>query len=225
MTYRGSPMHVSGWAKRFLFRDGAVEHADPGAVRRRAGANLDRPSDASARRCADFGRADQRSGHSDAGSARRRLLSFPGALVLVTHDRYLLDRVSTESSGARRARRRGPSSRDCSQWEAAQKPVLVAAPAAAVRPKAAAPAPNRLSSRRSGANLLRSRPRSKPPMKPLRRCSANWKTRRSRPMPPACTLFGTPCPSPRPGFCALRPLGRAGSEEVGPPHLSVLLLS
>ncbi len=35
------------------------------------------------------------------------LLEFRGALVLVTHDRYMLDRVSTSRAGSRRPGRRG----------------------------------------------------------------------------------------------------------------------
>jgi ATP-binding cassette subfamily F protein uup len=50
------------------------------------------------------------------------LLDFPGALVLVTHDRFLLDRVATvllalDGTG------RGVFFADYAQWEAAQKVV------------------------------------------------------------------------------------------------------
>ena len=71
------------------------------------------------------------------------LLSFPGALVLVTHDRYLLESVSTDllaldgKGGARHF-----ASLD--QWQAAQKPSPAAAPAAS-RPKAPVPTASRLS--------------------------------------------------------------------------------
>jgi len=44
------------------------------------------------------------------------LLEFPGAMVLVTHDRYLLDRVSTKVIGLDQGRA-GVFS-DYSQWEA-----------------------------------------------------------------------------------------------------------
>jgi ABC transport system ATP-binding/permease protein len=54
------------------------------------------------------------------------LVDFPGALVLVTHDRFLLDRVSTEllaldgTGGAERFA-------DLAQWEDARRTVAVAA--------------------------------------------------------------------------------------------------
>ena len=57
-------------------------------------------ADAPARRPAAAGRADERSRHPDArGAGRESCWSFPGALVLVTHDRYMLDRVSTSVLG------------------------------------------------------------------------------------------------------------------------------
>ena len=48
------------------------------------------------------------------------LLEFPGALVLVTHDRYLLDRVSTQRPRPRRPRRGACAYADYEQWEAAR---------------------------------------------------------------------------------------------------------
>jgi ATP-binding cassette subfamily F protein uup len=76
------------------------------------------------------------------------LLEFPGALVLVTHDRYLLDRVSTQLL-ALDGRGGGMFYADFAQWEAAQRrapagedpspsrprPAATAAPGPAARPK------------------------------------------------------------------------------------------
>jgi ATP-binding cassette subfamily F protein uup len=63
------------------------------------------------------------------------LLDFPGALVLVTHDRFLLDRVSTVLIGLD-GTGRGTFFADYAQWEAAQK---LATPA----PRVASPKPPR----------------------------------------------------------------------------------
>ena len=58
------------------------------------------------------------------------LLEFRGALVLVTHDRYMLDRVSTTVLGLD-GRGGAATFADYSQWEAWQRePVAAAAPAA-----------------------------------------------------------------------------------------------
>jgi len=75
------------------------------------------------------------------------LIDFPGGLVLVTHDRFLLDRVSTlilalDKTG------QGVFYADYAQWEAAQRSVTLEARAAAPKPPPREPhrAP-RLSSR------------------------------------------------------------------------------
>ena len=70
------------------------------------------------------------------------LLAFPGALVLVTHDRYLLDRVSTHLL-ALDGRGGATTFADYAQWEATQRAQAAAAlpePGVAkpVTPKAAA---------------------------------------------------------------------------------------
>ena len=88
-------MHVAGWAKRFLFD----------------GAQLDRPISSlsggeQARvliarlmlQPADLLLLDEPTNDLDIPTLEvleESLIDFPGALVLVTHDRYLLDRVST----------------------------------------------------------------------------------------------------------------------------------
>ena len=75
------------------------------------------------------------------------LLEFPGALVLVTHDRYLLDRVSTQILALDGRGNLTPFA-DCAQWEEAQGREYVppptataAAVVAATRPSQAPAAP------------------------------------------------------------------------------------
>ena len=46
VIYRGRPIHVAGWAKRFLFRDEQTGDAGGTPLRRRARAGYDRPPDA-----------------------------------------------------------------------------------------------------------------------------------------------------------------------------------
>lgn len=144
VTYRGNPMHVSGWAKRFLFKtdqlNTPIRVLSGGEQARILIANL-------MLQPADVLILDEPTNDLDIPTLEvleDSLLSFPGALVLVTHDRYLLDRVSTDLLALDGL---GGTAHftGLAQWEAAQKPLPAAAPVAAVRPKAAAPAPNRLS--------------------------------------------------------------------------------
>ncbi len=143
VTYRGNPMHVSGWAKRFLFKteqlNTPIRVLSGGEQARILIANL-------MLQPADVLILDEPTNDLDIPTLEvleDSLLSFPGALVLVTHDRYLLDRVSTDLLALDG---RGGSAHftGLSQWEAAQKPAPIAAPAPA-RPKAAASVPSRLS--------------------------------------------------------------------------------
>jgi len=89
----------------------------------------DRAVDACVGGSAAARRADERSGYSDARSAwRRSLLEFAGAVVLVSHDRYMLDRVSTIVIGLDGGE--GGVFADYSQWEesrnepVAEKPLV-----------------------------------------------------------------------------------------------------
>ena len=144
VTYRGNPMHVSGWAKRFLFKTEQLNTP----IRVLSGGEQARILIARLMlQPADVLILDEPTNDLDIPTLEvleDSLLSFPGALVLVTHDRYLLDRVSTDLLALDGL---GGSAHftGLSQWEAAQKPVPAAAPAAAPRPKAPTPAPSRLS--------------------------------------------------------------------------------
>ena len=142
VTYRGNPMHVSGWAKRFLFKteqlNTPIRVLSGGEQARILIANL-------MLQPAYVLILDEPTNDLDIPTLEvleDSLLSFPGALVLVTHDRYLLDRVSTDLL-ALDGRGGTAYFTGLSQWESAQKPAPpVAVP---VRSKAPAPAANRLS--------------------------------------------------------------------------------
>lgn len=142
VTYRGNPMHVSGWAKKFLFKTEQlhtpIRVLSGGEQARILIANL-------MLQPADLLVLDEPTNDLDIPTLEvleDSLLSFPGALVLVTHDRYLLDRVSTHLL-ALDGQGGTADFTGLGQWEAAQKPPppAAAAPAAALRPKAPAPPP------------------------------------------------------------------------------------
>jgi ATP-binding cassette subfamily F protein uup len=92
---RGRAIHVAAWAKRFLFRSEQLETP----VGRLSGGEQARVLIA----ClmlepADVLLLDEPTNDLDIPTLEvleESLLEFPGALVLVTHDRYLLDRIST----------------------------------------------------------------------------------------------------------------------------------
>ena len=116
VEFRGSWMHVSAWAKRFLFSadqlDMIVGNLSGGEQARVLIANL-------MRQPADLLILDEPTNDLDIPTLEvleESLVEFPGAIVLVTHDRYLLDRVSTEVlalDGTGRAH----ALADYAQWE------------------------------------------------------------------------------------------------------------
>ena len=110
MIYRGQVIHVASWAARFLFAseqlDQPVGKLSGGERARVLIANLMLEP-------ADLLLLDEPTNDLDIPTLEileESLLEFEGALVLVTHDRYLLDRVSTIvlglDGGTRRSLRR-----------------------------------------------------------------------------------------------------------------------
>ena len=143
VVYRDRSVHVVSWAKRFLFRAEQLETA----VGRLSGGER-------ARVCiarlmlepADLLLLDEPTNDLDIPTLEvleESLAEFPGALVLVTRDRFLLDRVSTAIlalDGAGGA----VFYADVAQWEAARADREAAdreAQAPAPRPAPAAPPP------------------------------------------------------------------------------------
>jgi ATP-binding cassette subfamily F protein uup len=117
VIYRGRPTHVAGWAKRFLFRD---EQLDMPVASLSGG---ERARVLIARlmlETADVLLLDEPTNDLDIPTLEvleESLLEFTGALVLVSHDRHLLDRVSTVVIGLDGTGEAGVFA-DYSQWEA-----------------------------------------------------------------------------------------------------------
>ncbi len=94
VMFRDRGMHIASWAKRFLFRpeqlDLEVSKLSGGEQARVLIADL-------MRKPADLLILDEPTNDLDIQSLEvleENLCDFPGALVMVTHDRFLLDRVS-----------------------------------------------------------------------------------------------------------------------------------
>jgi len=134
VDFRGRSVHITAWAKRFLFRieqlDMPVSDLSGGEQARILIARL-------MLRPADILILDEPTNDLDIGSLdvlEESLGEFPGAVVLVTHDRYMLDRICTEVvglDGAGHADRYG----SCAQWQAAQARRAGQRDEAAARPK------------------------------------------------------------------------------------------
>ena len=99
VLFRDRPIHVAGWAKRFLFSNEQLEMP----VRSLSGGERARVYIARLMlRPADVLLLDEPTNDLDIPTLElleENLLDFAGALVLVTHDRYMLDRVSTTVLG------------------------------------------------------------------------------------------------------------------------------
>jgi ATP-binding cassette subfamily F protein uup len=140
VIYRDRAIHIAGWAKRFLFR---AEQLDTPVGRFSGG---ERARIVIARlmlQPADVLLLDEPTNDLDIPTLEvleESLTDFSGALVLVTHDRYMLDRVSTVVLGLT-----GDGGAevfaDYSQWEQARavKPARIDREAPPPRPSAAAP--------------------------------------------------------------------------------------
>lgn len=96
VDYRGKPVHVSGWAKRFLFTPDQlatrVAQLSGGEQARVLIANLMLDP-------ADVLLLDEPTNDLDIPSLEvleDALLEFPGAIVLVTHDRFMMERLASE---------------------------------------------------------------------------------------------------------------------------------
>jgi ATP-binding cassette subfamily F protein uup len=116
VVFRGRPTHVTAWAKRFLFR---VEQLDM-PVRDLSGGEQARILIARLMlKPADVLVLDEPTNDLDISSLdilEESLADFPGAIVLVTHDRFMLDRICNEVvgfDGVGGAR----TYANCAQWE------------------------------------------------------------------------------------------------------------
>jgi len=118
VIYRGRPIHVAGWAKRFLFHDEQLEMP----MSRFSGGERARAMVARLMLAtADVLLLDEPTNDLDIPTREvleESLLEFSGAVVLVSHDRYLLDRVSNIVIGLDGGE--GGIFADYSQWEAAR---------------------------------------------------------------------------------------------------------
>ncbi len=145
IVYQDRSIHVAGWAKRFLFRpeqlDTPVSRLSGGEQARILMARL-------MLQPADLLILDEPTNDLDIPTLEvleESLLEFAGGLVLVTHDRYLLDRVCTAIL-ALDGRGGAEIFADTRQWEEARR--SAARPSAAKRGEPAAASPARAPARR-----------------------------------------------------------------------------
>jgi ABC transport system ATP-binding/permease protein len=128
VIYRDRPLHVAAWARRFLFASEQLEMP----VGQMSGGERARVLMARLMlRPADLLILDEPTNDLDLDTLEaleESLLELTGALILVTHDRFLFDRVTTSAlalDGAGGAERFA----DYAQWEASRR-----APGAPARP-------------------------------------------------------------------------------------------
>lgn len=115
VTYRGSPLHVAAWAQRFLFHPDQLD-LDLSAL---SGGEQARVRIAQLMlQPADLLLLDEPTNDLDIPALEvleESLSEFPGAIILVSHDRELMDRLCTEVIGLNGG---GSSAKygDVSQW-------------------------------------------------------------------------------------------------------------
>jgi ABC transport system ATP-binding/permease protein len=135
VIYNGQPVHVAGWARRFLFTNEQLVQP----VRQLSGGERARVLLANLMlQPADVLFLDEPTNDLDIPTLEvleDNLLEFPGALVLVTHDRYLLDRVASTVLALEGDGKWGVYA-EYSQWE--QERAERARPAAAAKKEAPA---------------------------------------------------------------------------------------
>ena len=119
VSFRDQPVHVAAWAKRFLFRTEQLEMP----VRSLSGGEQARILIARLMlRPADLLLLDEPTNDLDINSLEvleESLADFPGALILVTHDRYMLRRLSSDILGLD-GKGGADQYTDYTQWENAQ---------------------------------------------------------------------------------------------------------
>ncbi|HYO09565.1 MAG TPA: ABC-F family ATP-binding cassette domain-containing protein [Tepidisphaeraceae bacterium] len=139
VSFQGSAMHITAWAKRFLFRSEQLDLP----LRELSGGEQARVLIARLMlRPADVLILDEPTNDLDIATLdvlESSLEDFPGALVLVTHDRYLLDRVSTELL-ALDGKGNATMYAELTQWERARDAAEQAESAARKAAAASAPA-------------------------------------------------------------------------------------
>jgi ABC transport system ATP-binding/permease protein len=120
VLFRGQPIHVNGWCKRFLFSPDLLEMP----IGKLSGGERARISIARLiLKPADLLLLDEPTNDLDIPTLEaleESLLDFPGAVVLITHDRCMLDRICN-SLLALGDPERNDFYADYAQWEAAQK--------------------------------------------------------------------------------------------------------
>ncbi len=96
VVYKGQPIHVAAWAKRFLFPQDQLHQS----VSRLSGGEQARVLIANLMvKPADILLLDEPTNDLDIPTLEvleESLSEFPGAIVLITHDRFLLDRLSDQ---------------------------------------------------------------------------------------------------------------------------------
>jgi ATP-binding cassette subfamily F protein uup len=134
VEFCGRNIHVSSWATRFLFRidqlDMPVGELSGGEQSRILIARL-------MLRPADLLILDEPTNDLDIASLdalEESLIEFPGAVVLVTHDRFMLDRVCTEILGLHGDGRIGRYG-NCAQWQETQAQAIRDRDKSATKPK------------------------------------------------------------------------------------------